>query len=247
MHTNRGLRVFLGFDFAYGYPVGFSATLGLCDETLPPWRSVWDELSRLISDGEDNRNNRFEVAAKLNARCENRSSGPFWGCPRQRQQHTLSMKSPGFPYSVRPDLDLERLRFTDRTQRGAQEVWKLYGAGSVGGQALVGIPVVRELRDDPEFKEFSRVWPFETGFIRRPVPDEGPFILHAEIFPGNVPDPLETGVIRDQAQVRAVVNWLSRLDETGDLVRLFSEPNSLSADAHDSCVSGEGWIFGSVA
>lgn len=71
-----------------------------------------------------------------------------------------------------------------------QEVWKLYGAGSVGSQALVGIPVVRRLRYDPRFHAFSRVWPFETGFTRQPTPDGGPSIVHAENFPGNVPEAL---------------------------------------------------------
>lgn len=246
-HTSRGLRVFLGFDFAYGYPAGLNASLGLDGNVTPPWRSVWDEVSWLITDDGDNRNNRFEVAAMLNARCGDRQLGPFWGCPQQRQQHTLSMKSPGFPYAVRPGLDLERLRLTDKVQRGVQEVWKLYGAGSVGGQALVGIPVVRGLREDPTFRKFSRVWPFETGFTLEPTPDEGPFILHAEIFPGNVPDPIDADVaVRDQAQVRAVVRWLSRLDEAGELAQLFVAPSNLSAEALDLCAKEEGWIIGSA-
>jgi len=236
--------VFLGFDFAYGYPAGFPSALGL-DGELPTWRLVWEELSRLISDGDDNHNNRFEVAASLNARCGERQPGPFWGCPQNRRQPTLSTKSPGYPYVVRPDLELERLRLTDRAQRGVQEVWKLYGAGSVGGQALVGIPVVRGLRYDARFEAFSRVWPFETGFTREPTPDKGPFILHVEIFPGNVPDPLDADVaVRDQAQVRAVARWLSRLDEAEELAQLFTMPNDLAAEARDSCVEEEGWIIG---
>lgn len=245
-YARCGLRVLLGFDFAYGYPAGLAAALGLDGNGLSPWRSVWNEISRLISDEDDNRNNRFEVAARLNARCGNQPFGPFWGCPVQRQQRTLSMRSPGFPYAVRPGLNLERLRLTDRAQRGVQEVWKLFGAGSVGGQALVGIPVVRGLRDDPEFEAFSQVWPFETGFTRQSAPDKGPFILHAEIFPGNVPDPLDAGVIRDQGQVRAVVRWLSRLDEAGGLAQLFAAPSNLAAEALGSCVREEGWILGSV-
>jgi hypothetical protein len=244
-HASRGLRVLLGFDFAYGYPTAFATTLGL-DGQLPPWRALWEELSRLIADGDDNRNNRFEVAAWLNARCGEHGPGPFWGCPKNRQQPTLSMRSPGFPYPVRQGANLERLRLTDRAQRGVQEVWKLYGAGSVGGQALVGIPVVRRLRDDARLRAFSRVWPFETGFTPNPTPSRGPFILHAEIFPGNVPDPLDEDVgVRDQAQVRAVVRWLCRLDEAGELEQLFTAPDNLAPNALTSCVNEEGWIFGS--
>lgn len=244
-HTSRGLRVFLGFDFAYGYPAGFAIALGL-DGQLPPWRAVWEELSRLIADGDDNRNNRFEVAARVNARCGEQRLGPLWGCPENRQQPTLSMRSPGYPYAVRQGVNLERLRLTDRAQRGVQEVWKLYGAGSVGGQALVGIPVVRGLRDDTRLGVFSRAWPFETGFTPEPTPGTGPFILHAEIFPGNVPDPLDEDVaVRDQAQVRAVARWLCRLDEAGELPQYFTAPTNLTPKALDSCVNQEGWIIGS--
>jgi hypothetical protein len=242
-HMSRGMRVFLGFDFAYGYPAGFAAALGLDAEFLP-WRSIWEELSRLVSDGDDNSNNRFEAAARLNARCGEQQSGPFWGCPQTRRQPTLSTTSPGYPYVVRPGLELKRLRLTERVQRGVQEVWKLYGAGSVGGQALVGIPVVRRLRYDPRFNAFSRVWPFETGFTQEPAPDKGPFILHAEIFPGNVPRVLDPG-IPDQAQVRAVVCWLSRLDAAGQLSTLFATPDDLTQEELRVCTEEEGWIIGS--
>lgn len=199
-HTDQRRRVFIGFDFAYGYPVGFATALGLTGDV--PWRGVWDELARLIVDEEDNTNNRFEVAAELNARCGEPTPGPFWGCPSGRELPTLRMRSPGYPYEVWSGLALNRLRQVDRRQRGAQETWKLFGAGSVGGQSLVGIPAVCRLRDDEALKGYSRVWPFETGFTLLPTPEEGPFVLHVEIFPGNVPDLLDTEIlIRDQAQV----------------------------------------------
>jgi hypothetical protein len=93
---------------------------------------------------------------------------------------------------------------------------------------------------------FSRVWPFETGFVSSPVPDEGPFVLHVEIFPGNVPDQLDADLaIRDQAQVRAVTNCLSRLDSDGQLRRLFATPDGLAPEEIDACVEEEGWIIGS--
>jgi hypothetical protein len=244
-HAKYGRRVFLGFDFAYGYPAGFATALGL-DRALPPWRAVWNELTHLIADEDDNVNNRFEVAAELNARCGGPRSGPFWGCPQAREQPTLSMRSPGYPYTVRAGLNLERLRWVEKAQRGVQETWKLYGAGSVGGQALVGIPAVCKLRYDASFASFSRVWPFETGFTLKPTPGEGPFVLHVEIFPGNVPELLDPDVnIRDQAQVRAVVRWLSRLDENGQLGALFATPDGLSSEELDACIKEEGWIIGS--
>lgn len=243
-HASNGRRVFLGFDFAYGYPAGYAAALKLTSDSSP-WRQIWKELAHLISDGEDNVNNRFEVAAELNARCGGPTPGPLWGCPAGKEGPTLRSTSPGYTYMVEFGLTLERLRSVERRQSGAQETWKLFYTGSVGGQILVGIPAVCELRDDAEFTAFSRVWPFETGFTSAPTPEEGPFILHVEIFPSSVPDQLDSDVcIRDQAQVRAVVRWLSRLDAAGQLGALFTEPDGLTREALDACVREEGWIIG---
>lgn len=245
-HVSLKRRVFLGFDFAYGYPTGFAQALDLKGE-LPAWRKVWNELSRLIKDDENNNNNRFEVAAELNARCGDPSPGPFWGCPVGRELPTLEMKSPvqGYPYKVAHDLAIDRLRWVDKRERGIQPIWKLIGSGSVGGQTLVGIPIVCKLRDDPLLAPISKVWPFETGFTSQPTPDAGPFVLHVEIWPGVVPDSLDSNLtIPDQAQVRAVVYWLSRLDASGQLTELFAQPAGLPEEATKACVEEEGWIIG---
>ena len=245
-HAERERRVFIGFDFGYGYPHGLARALGV-GEDLPGWRLMWNELTRRIVDDEANANNRFEVAAALNARCGSATPGPFWGCPVGRERATLERTSPvsGYPYPVRPGLALDRLRWTERRQRGVQPMWKLAGAGSVGGQALVGIPVVCRLRDDPALAAFSQVWPFETGFTPRPTPMEGPFILHVEIWPGIVPAPLDPNIaIRDQAQVRGMARWLAQLDADGALGALFDQPRDLSAEAEAACVGDEGWIIG---
>ena len=239
-HLEAKRRVFLGFDFAYGYPAGYAQALGLRGPA-EPWRRTWAELSRLIQD-EDNLSNRFEVAAALNARCGS-EAGPLWGCPSTREGPSLKATSPGFPYPVSTEQTLPRLRLTDQRERRAQPVWKLYGNGSVGSQVLVGVPVVTNLRDDPRFSPVSRVWPFETGFTALPTPTEGPFILHAEIWPGIVPA-LDEIAIRDQAQVRAVVKLLARLDQEGKLGRLFDRPSGLADDDERKVVAEEGWISG---
>jgi hypothetical protein len=53
--ANKGLRVLVCFDFAYGYPRDFSAALqaatGTADSTLP-WLAVWQYLSDAIKDDE---------------------------------------------------------------------------------------------------------------------------------------------------------------------------------------------------
>src|SRR4029077_7559525 len=85
---SRNARVLMGFDFPFGYPAGFAARLGLSG---PPWRAVWDEIARLVEDGEDNDNNRFAVAAALNERV---SAGafPFWGRPVRMEHAFLGAK-----------------------------------------------------------------------------------------------------------------------------------------------------------
>lgn len=78
VHREAQRRVFLGFDFAYGYPSGFAEALNLAGGK-PAWRKIWEELSYLVSDDVTNNNNRFDVASELNARCGGVAPGPFWG------------------------------------------------------------------------------------------------------------------------------------------------------------------------
>ncbi|MGH7031890.1 MAG: cobalamin biosynthesis protein, partial [Stellaceae bacterium] len=141
----RDQRVLLGFDFPFGYPAGFAARLGLGG---PPWRAVWDEIASLVTDDENNRNNRFDVAEGLNRRVSG-GAFPFWGCPAAPLRTDLHGK-----HHRRHDSDgLAERRLVDLYIPSAQPCWKLLGAGSVGGQALTGIPVARALRDDPRWRE----------------------------------------------------------------------------------------------
>lgn len=245
-HRAKRRRVFVGFDFGYGYPCGFAEALGLGGEA-PPWRLVWDKLTALVEDGEDNHNNRFDVAAGLNALCGGPTPGPFWGCPTGQECETLEMTMPvgRFPYQVREGLVLENFRRTDQGAKGVQPIWKLCGPGSVGGQTLMGIPTVCRLREDKRLSGFSRAWPFETGFTATPTPAKGPFVLHVEIWPGVVRDLVDRNdPIRDRAQVRAMVRWLRNLDEGGELGRYFDTPSGLTPEEIEVCVGEEGWIIG---
>lgn len=241
-HVQAGRRVFIGCDFPYGYPAGFAEALGL-SASVPLWRRIWNELTCLIKDDASNANNRFVVAAALNARCGGSTPGPFWGCPAGVALPDLVPTSPRYPYQARAGVALERLRLTERPARGTQPAWKLYGTGSAGGQALLGIPAICRLRDDPALAGVSRVWPFETGFTAMPTPQDGPAILHAEIWPGLVAKQLDTTLlVRDQAQVRAVVRWLARLDEAGQLGTLFNPPAAVFSGMAARCKE-EGWIL----
>jgi hypothetical protein len=220
-----GRRVLVGFDFPFGYVEGFAARLGHHD-----WRGVWGEIASLLEDRADNANNRFAVGAALNARVSGRPF-PFWGCPSGRQCATLAMTRP--PY---PDGDLAERRFIERRVSGPQPIWKLAGIGSVGGQALTGIPVVARLRE--RFPD-SRIWPFETGLGA----DAGAApLVFAEVYPSLVrPEPVEP---KDKGQVRALARHFAALDAAGALGPLFAGDPALSPEERRAVEREEAWILG---
>ncbi len=114
------------------------------------------------------------------------------------------------------------------------------GAGSVGSQALTGIPVVEALRDHP-VSPVSRVWPFETGLsVHR---ETGPRIVHAEIWPGAVPLNPALHPVRDAAQVLTLARHLAALDRAGTLARWFTP--RLDPQQTGIVIREEGWILGS--
>jgi precorrin-8X/cobalt-precorrin-8 methylmutase len=162
-----GDRILVGFDFAYSFPPGFADAVAPGEE--PPWRRVWDLLSVLVEDADDNANNRLDVAATLNERL---GDIVFRGSGDSRVPPTKP-GSPTLPEFRAVEHELRR--------RGSypKAVWQLSYAGSVGSQVLLGIPRVRTLRDDPRLAAASAVWPFETGFA---VPPDAQ-VVHAEIYP----------------------------------------------------------------
>ncbi len=241
-YVKKKRKVCIGFDFSYGYPSGYAKALGLHGNS-PPWMLIWQELSRLIQDEQDNHNNRYQIAAELNSRCGN--GGPLWGCPQHTRLRCLNPKSPRFPFKTKAGVSLSKFRIVDTFLPRIQPAWKLAYTASVGSQILVGIPKVAQLQNDPQLADVSKVWPFETGFTPRPTPTKGPFILHVEIWPGIVSSSLDKTIsIRDQAQVRAMVTWLSSLDDQGKLAPLFDTPPNLTKEQITKCFSEEGWIIG---
>ena len=209
-----GRRVLAGFDFPFAYPAGFARALTGADDPL----AVWAALSERIADAPDNRNNRFEVAAGLNGLFP--GIGPFWGCPAGFDDPRLPQKG-----TARHGHGLPERRGCEARIGAAQPCWKLYTTGSVGSQALLGLPRLQALRD--RFGTDLAVRPFETR--------DAPIVL-VELFPsliaGAVADLADPGEIRDRAQVRVLAGALAALDP-GDLDRMTRE-----GDAE------EGWILG---
>jgi hypothetical protein len=229
----RGERIIAGFDFPFGYPAGFAARLGLAG---PPWRAVWDEIASLIDDQPNNDNNRFEVAATLNQRVSN-GPFPFWGCPATKINGCLAPRH----HRLHISDGLREKRLIDEWMVGAQPCWKLIGAGSVGGQVLTGLPVVRALRDDPRWADRARIWPFETGLgIADPAR-----IVFAEVWPSWWKICPGLGPPHDKAQVRTVARIFAARDRAGELRSWFS-PAIGDADPHQ-IISEEAWTLGVTA
>jgi precorrin-8X/cobalt-precorrin-8 methylmutase len=227
----------VGFDFAFGYPAGFARRLR---SEATDWRGVWKEIVARVRDGDDNANNRFEVAAALNAKVSG-GTFPFWGCPEAAAgPHLTTDKSAGYGAET-----LSELRLADARSGGPQPVWKLFYPGSVGGQTLLGIPCVHALRHHPWLAEAARIWPFETALqaLERPGLD-GWRLLFAEVYPSMISFEVLAGEVKDAAQVRTVAHYLAALDSEGNLAPLFAGPPDLDDRQRAAVETEEAWILG---
>ena len=234
----RSERVLVGFDFPLGFPRGFAASLNLPGEA--PWRAAWDQVDKMVKDKPTNLNNRFGVASEINRRMTG-GPFPFWGCPPKDALTTLQPKKtrahgPG---------DLPEFRHAELVAKGAASIWKTYYNGSVGGQAILGIPVVRRLRNRGEG---MRAWPFETGFKTLTEADlDGVEAVLAEVYPSLIKPVGQAGEVKDMVQVRSLAEHFARLDEANKLGALFGPGRTAAADVVLDAEREEGWILGAEA
>jgi hypothetical protein len=208
-----GGRHLVGFDFPMGYPVGLARRLTGTDGAL----ALHGWLAGRIVDGPDNANNRFEVAADINRQLG--GAGPFWGCPKSRPRpHLPSLKT--VDYTA---LGLKEKRQVEHENPPAKPVWQLLGAGSVGSQALLGIPFVHRLAKDTG----AAIWPF----------DEPHDLTLAEVYPSLLARAVAASgdTIPDRSQVRLLSRALYSLSRSHRLAGLFLTP---------TIAKEEGWILG---
>ncbi|MGB6229580.1 MAG: hypothetical protein WBF53_05580 [Litorimonas sp.] len=225
----RGERLLTGWDFAFGYPAGFAAALG-----LEGWRGVWDRLHARTQDGPDNRSNRFEVGARINREL-GPHGGPFWGHVGRERPNGLSGRR--FPSGGRDfPYPFDYLRHVERALPSASPVFKLAYPGSVGSQALLGIAQLEGLRR--RFPERVAVWPFETDFAA----DLSAPVTLAEIYPSAHAVP-EGPEVKDRRQVEAVLRDFLDWDEQGLLHEKLNAPG-LTGAARDAVRREEGWVVG---
>ena len=128
------------------------------------------------------------------------------------------------------------------TGRFPFSVWQLSGAGSVGSQALTGIPVVRTLRRHPKLAPRSTIWPFETGPTRDPGNGRPDAIVHVEVWPSSIPLDPTRHPVRDAAQVIGLTEHLAALDASSELAALFAP--ELDAELERVVMHEEGWMLG---
>jgi hypothetical protein len=214
-----GLRLLVGFDFAMGYPAGFAARL----TGKPQAQAVWHWLAGAIADGPDNRNNRFEVAARINA-VFGEGPGPFWSHPTGQYYPGLPFRRAGIDYAA---LGVAETRAAEAAARGAKSPWMLFNPGAVGSQSLLGLPMIHRLSQRPDVA----VWPFDDR--------EAP-VLIAEVYPSLIAGPVAIlanaeALPADQAQVRLLARALYRLSAHDRLAPLFDVPPEAAE---------EGWILG---
>ncbi|HWA00370.1 MAG TPA: cobalamin biosynthesis protein CbiG [Caulobacterales bacterium] len=229
-------RTLLGFDFPLGFPRGTAAALKLDG---PPWRAMLDFVAREMKDKPTNANNRFQVGAKMN-RLMTGEAFPFWGAPARDEQSMLSAKRP----REHREGDLPEFRWADQSIKGVSSIWKLYYQGSVGGQALTGMPVVQRLK--AVRAERMKLWPFETGWRPlQPADVENTDVVAVEIYPALTQVKPRPGEIKDEAQIRALTEHFGSLDDKGQLAPLFGPAKD--DPRREAVEREEGWILGAGA
>jgi precorrin-8X/cobalt-precorrin-8 methylmutase len=230
-HVGAGRLVLVGFDFPFGYPK--QAYSQLFPRT-PAWATLWEHLGASVHDDARNANNRFEVASDLNASV---GQNLFWGCPTARSTAHLR-PTKGQRHAVTEYRVVEQQLRT--SGKKAFAVWQLFGNGSVGSQALVGIPRIRELRQTALLR--GVVWPFETGLV---LPDrsDASSAVWAEIWPGCISFDGTLHATRDAAQMLGYARWAAQCDVRGDL-RSFFEIQGISGPEKQAITNDEGWILG---
>ncbi|MBT0958035.1 molybdopterin molybdenumtransferase MoeA [Alphaproteobacteria bacterium KMM 3653] len=130
----EGSRVLAGFDFPFAYSAGFGRALTGQDDPF----AVWDWLEKRIEDSPRG-NNRFAVAGQINAKFD--GIGPFWGNAGRADVPHLPRKG-----TERTCTRFAEKRRVEALAKGAFSCWQLAGAGSVGSQVLMGLPMLGRLR-----------------------------------------------------------------------------------------------------
>ena len=224
---SAGRRTLAGFDFPFGYPRGFAAAL----TGRAAGRAVWACARQPHHRRPRQRQQPFRGRRRdqLRPRQQPRSGAapPPWRCrPSPNAAATASTRSPSAASSK-------------LASPPPKPAWKLYTAGSVGGQVLIGLPALHRLLHDPRLDGIA-AWPFDTGLavptLRSCSPKSTPRSSPAAVAG-------EVQAIRDAAQVRLPAGASAALDAEGALgaalLRHRPHPEETTIVANE-----EAWILG---
>ena len=237
--TDRFERVLVGCDFSFGYPAGLADVIA--DNPDASWRDVWSWVGAHILDEPNNRNNRFDVAAELNDRCDRLVDvRPFWGYPGASSASGVSRYRPE-SYAPFDEFRVGEHRLRADGLRPFSS-WQLAYPGSVGSQMLMGIAWLERVRVSTEFGERIVIWPFETGLGETSLQGEPGDVVFAEVWPSMFEIDRECHDVLDAAQVMTVVQLMGRADRDGSIHK-WSNP-TLSARQRSLVLREEGWTLG---
>ncbi|MEO0357595.1 MAG: hypothetical protein AAF386_04740 [Pseudomonadota bacterium] len=223
----KGHTTLIGFDFAFGYPMGFADRVAGSSQI----RALWAWMHDVICDDAQNTNNRFQVAAELNTLWP--GIGPFWGCPPNL--HIAGLPHKG---TARSGHGLPERRRIEQVVPSAHSVWKLFTTGAVGSQVLMGLPYLHKLAQ--RYGDAISFWPFDDAAAPITCVEIYPSLhnVHYLIHPAH-DDPIYH--IKDALQVKMVCDTFLSVPMMPNVWPRLSRPD-VPFDAAQAMQ--EGWIFG---
>lgn len=207
----QGRSLLAGFDFPFATPAGFARALTGSDDP----RALWDWFATRVTDT-PRANNRFDLAGQINARFP--GTGPFWGNGLARDIPHLPRKGNARDFRWTPAR-----RAVETRASGTFECWQLSGAGAVGSQMIMGLPLLARLsRRFP-----TAVWPWDRAPAPLTLMEIWPSLLAPQVRAATRP-----GDIRDAVQVRLLARSIAAMTA------------AQRAHVLDVPATPEGWIFG---
>ena len=215
----RGERALAVFDVSFGWPEGAARAVTGDDDPL----ALWDWIADRLTDGEDGINDRYDLAAKLNALLP--GDGPFWGRPHRHALPNLPAKKAVGVFPEWRATEDAMIRAGGAAGR-PKSVWQLAYNGAVGSQTLTAMAALSKLR--AALGADCAVWPFEDA--------DAPVVL-AEVYLAHA-DPAEAlfrdGGPKDAGQVRAMAAGLMGAQAGRDILARPCDPKATT----------EGWVLG---
>jgi molybdopterin molybdotransferase len=207
----QGRSVLAGFDFPFATPAGFARALTGDDDP----RALWDWLAARVTDT-PGANNRFDLAGRINARFP--GTGPFWGNGLARDIPHLPRKGSARDFRWTPER-----RLVETRAPSTFACWQLAGAGAVGSQMILGMPMLARLR-----RRFATAcWPWDHVPAPLTLAEVWPSLIAAQVRAATRP-----GDIRDAVQVRLLARAIAAATPA-QRARFLNVP-----------ATPEGWIFG---